>query len=82
MVLKRLFLIFLLSSSICGCFRNIPSIEEYTNYWIGKPIEDMREIVSSPESYGSRIGWQESTYKLANGNWVYIEPDKKDCNIH
>jgi len=36
----------------------------------------------SLESYASRIGWKEKTYQLDNGNWVYVEPDSKNCFIH
>lgn len=65
-----------------GCFRNIATLDEYTQHWIGRPIAEMKENVSRPESYASRIGWEETTYKLANGNWVYVEPDSKNCFIH
>lgn len=32
--------------------------------------------------HASKIGWQEKTYTLDNGNWVYITPDRPDCFMH
>ena len=79
---SRMAVILLLVFLFGGCLYNIPTIQEYTKHWIGRPIEDMRRIVYHKESYASQIGWQEKTYKLDNGNWMYVEPDKKDCFIH
>jgi hypothetical protein len=67
---------------VAGCLANIPSISDYTTNKIGRPIEKQRERVQHPRSYASRIGWKEETYSLANGNWVYIEPDSPGCFIH
>jgi hypothetical protein len=65
-----------------GCLRQIPNIKEYTDHWIGRPIEDKKKPTLRKESYASRIGWKEKTYQLENGNWVYVEPDSKNCFIH
>lgn len=35
------------------------------------------------DSYAKSIGWEKgTTYKLENGNWVYVELDSKECFIH
>lgn len=61
----------------------MPSVEEYAkNYWIGQSVQELQEPLSRPNSYASRIGWKETTYKLDNGNWVYVEPVRKDCYVH
>lgn len=61
---------------------SIPSIGKYTQNWVGHQIEEKKKGTANPGSYASRIGWQEKTYKLDNGNWVYVEPDSKNCFIH
>ena len=68
--------------SINGCLRQIPTIGEYTNYWVGKPVEEKKKQTLRSTTYASRIGWKEKTYKLDNGSWVYVEPDSKNCFIH
>lgn len=76
------FLIIFMIVSINGCLRQIPNIKEYTDHWMGRPIEEKKKPTLRKESYASRIGWKEKTYKLENGNWVYVEPDSKNCVIH
>jgi hypothetical protein len=61
---------------------SIPSIGKYTESWVGHQIEEKKNGTKNPGSYASRIRWQEKTYKLDNGNWVYVEPDSKNCFIH
>lgn len=65
-----------------GCLSQIVSKTEYTKNMIGVPIEKLKEAIARPESYPSSIGWQEKTYTLDNGNWVYVEPVRPDCFIH
>lgn len=67
---------------ISSCLSQILSIDDYTKSWIGQPIEEKKKPSLRPESYASRIGWKEKTYPLKNGNWVYVEPDSKNCFIH
>jgi hypothetical protein len=66
---------------LLGCISQIVPIGDYTKNWIGRPIEDLKKIISRPGSYASRIDWKEKTYPLENGNWVYVEPDSKNCFI-
>jgi hypothetical protein len=80
---KSLLVVSLLSILVLnGCLHNIGTIGEYTQSWIGRPIEEMKKLVKDSHSYGSRTGWKEKTYNLDNGNWVYVEPDSKNCFIH
>lgn len=65
-----------------GCVSQIVSLKAYTEGWLGRPIEEKRQVILRHGSHASRIGWKETTYKLDNGNWVYVEPDRKDCFIH
>jgi len=80
--MKTVLIVLLSIPLLIGCFHNIGTIEEFTQYWIGRPIEETRKQVRDSHSYASRIGWQEKTYKLDNGNWVYVEPDSPGCFIH
>ncbi|MEZ5564273.1 MAG: hypothetical protein R3F24_01595 [Gammaproteobacteria bacterium] len=70
-----------LAAASGGCSQ-IPHLDEYANELVGQNISVLRELVAAPQSYGSRAGWQEKTYTLANGHWVYVEPDRKNCEIH
>jgi hypothetical protein len=80
--LKKKLLILFAVLFVVGCLTPIVSIEDYTKNWIGRPIEETKKLILRPESYASRIGWKEKTYQLNNGNWVYVEPDSKNCFIH
>lgn len=79
---KILSFIVIASLFASGCISQIASIGDYTKHWIGHSIEEKKATTSRPESYASRIGWKENTYTLDNGNWVYVEPDSKNCFIH
>ena len=66
---------------LCGC-PSVPSLRHYMKSGIGGSIEGLRRADSREGSYVSRIGWKETTYNLPNGNWVWVEVDRKDCFIH
>jgi hypothetical protein len=66
---------------LAGCISQIVPFDEYVKGWVGGNIEEMRTTMSRPNSYASRIGWKETTYKLPNGNWVFVEPEPR-CLIH
>jgi hypothetical protein len=70
---------------ISGCMSQIVSLRQYTKNWIGHPINELKKTVARPDindAYKQAIGWKETTYKLDNGNWVYVEVDSKNCFIH
>ncbi len=74
MKLKIWYIVFtILIFSGCG----MVSLKEHREGGIGKSIELFREMAAMPESYASRIGWKETTYKLNNGNWIYVEPEPR-----
>ncbi len=58
-----------------GC--GMVPLEEHREGGIGKSVGTFREMAAMPESYSSRIGCKETTYKLDNGNWVYVEPEPR-----
>jgi len=60
----------------------IPTLKEYGDSAIGLNVEVIRTLIERPNSYASRVGWQEKTYPLPNGHWVYVEPDRPNCEIH
>lgn len=65
-----------------GCLSQIASVNKTAPEWIGSQITVRQNLVLRSGSYASKIGWQEKTYKLDNGNWVYVEPALPDCFIH
>ncbi|HMK55507.1 MAG TPA: hypothetical protein VK448_02590 [Dissulfurispiraceae bacterium] len=58
------------------------SVEEISNEWISRPIDELRQQMKNPNSYASKIGWQEKTYPLANGYYAFVEPVSEDCYIY
>ena len=66
---------------LCGCASQI-SVEDRSRNWIARPLSELKAEMNNPNSYASKIGWNEKTYPLANGNMVYIEPVGDNCSIH
>ena len=70
---------------LCGCGSQVSSLREYQKNCIGLPVNELKEGATRPsvyDSYKQEIGWTETTYKLANGNSVWVEVAAKDCFIH
>jgi len=72
----------LLGSLLAGCNSQIPGLREWADQGIGRPVAEQQRLDAEPESYASRAGWKTKTYALPNGNWVYVSPDRKDCEVH
>jgi hypothetical protein len=71
-----------LSLLLGACGPQIPTLREYAESAIGRDIAVVQAVVRQPGSYASSVGWQERTYPLPNGHWVYVEPDRPGCEIH
>ena len=70
---------------IAGCGSQVAPIREYKRSWVGYPVSELKAAEARPsvlDDYKQKIGWTETTYKLANGNWVWVELAWKDCFIH
>ena len=80
--LKRLSTILVLLTALVGCMSQIRPFQEYADGWVGKPIAALMAAKAQPGSYASRSGWQENKYSLANGNWVYVSPEREGCIMH
>jgi len=79
--MKTITRLILLMALLCnGC--SIPTLNQYIEENMGSPISEKIQRMSRPNSYATSIGWKEKTYKLSNGNWVYVEPDRPGCFIH
>jgi hypothetical protein len=73
----------LLTAGIGACsYSQIPTLDEYGKACIGLNISVIRELTVGPNSYATRVGWEEKTYALANGHLVYVQPDRPNCEIH
>jgi len=66
---------------LCGCASQ-KSLEDLSRGWIARPLTELKQEMKRPDSYASKIGWQETTYPLANGDFVYVEPVSADCSLH
>lgn len=60
----------------------IPPFTEYASRAIGSPIDSLIAAKRRPGSFASRTGWKEQKYKLENGNWVYVSPEREGCIVH
>lgn len=60
----------------------VPPLDEYAGSLVGRNISVVRDLVRRPGSYATTVGWQEKTYTLPSGHWVYVEPDRANCEIH
>jgi hypothetical protein len=74
--------LFFLTVGLGACGSQIPTLEEYGKSALGLNIAVVRSLLERPNSYASRHGWQEKTYPLPNGHWVFVEPDRPHCEIH
>lgn len=72
----------LLLAALSACNSQIPTLREWADQCIGRPVAEQERLDTEPQSYASRIGWTRKTYDLPNGNWVYVSPDRKDCEVH
>ncbi len=70
---------------LCGC-PSLPTLGSDIRHGIGLPIALIKELDSKPnlftDDYKAEIGWKETTYKLDNGNWVWVDVAKRNCFIH
>ncbi|HTZ17681.1 MAG TPA: hypothetical protein VMB78_04505 [Dissulfurispiraceae bacterium] len=65
----------------CGCAAR-QYTDDFGNEWISKPLSELKQAMSRPDSYASKIGWHETTYPLANGYYGFVQPIDKDCFIN
>jgi hypothetical protein len=66
---------------LCGCANRL-YVDEYSNQWISRPLSELQQAMNRPDSYASKIQWKETTYPLANGYHVFVEPLSKECSVH
>jgi hypothetical protein len=78
----KIVIVFAFAYALNGCVSQIAPLKDSSEQQIGRPFEELKVIITRSESYPSRIGWEEKTYQLESGNWVYIEPVRPDCFIH
>ena len=65
----------------CGCATPL-YVEDYTNQWISRPLSELQQAMNRPDSYASKIGWKETTYPMAIGYYVFVEPLSEKCSVH
>jgi len=67
---------------LVACSSQIPTLKDWADALVGKNVADLRALSATSGSYSSRTGWQHKRYNLGNGNWVYVQPDRPNCEIH
>lgn len=72
----------LLTLVLNACSSQIPTLKEWADSAIGSKVSELRALEAAPGSYAARTGWQQRSYHLGNGNWVYVHPDRPNCEIH
>ena len=80
--MRRIVLLPLVAALVACRASQIPPLDEYAGAAVGQNISTVRDLVRRPGSHATTIGWQERTYTLPNGHWVYVEPDRSNCEIH
>ncbi|HMK43251.1 MAG TPA: hypothetical protein VK445_03860 [Dissulfurispiraceae bacterium] len=66
---------------VSGCAAQ-RSLDAHGMEWVTRPVAELKQSLASPNSYASKIRWQERTYPLASGNSVFVEPFDDKCLIH
>lgn len=80
-VMKR-FCLAVILLSIIGCTSKEAKVNAHMTSWISRPLSELKIAMKSPDSYASKVDWDETTYQLANGYYIFVEPFSKDCFIH
>lgn len=75
-------LVSILSTFFLGACSYHLYIEEHANEWLARPVSELKEDMKRPDSYASKIKWEEKTYPLSNGYYVFVEPIAEGCSIH
>lgn len=65
-----------------GCGGGVVLVEDHSKEWVARPLLELKQEMSRPDSYASKIGWKETTYPLASGNYVYVQPLREGCFFH
>ena len=67
---------------LLGCTSMEKKIEDHGNDWISRPLSEMKQAMKNPDTYASKTNWDETTYPLAKGYFIFVEPFNEDCLIH
>jgi hypothetical protein len=68
--------------AITGCTTMEKRIDDYGNSWISRPLSELRDEMKKPDSYASKINWDENTFDLAKGYYLFIQPFSENCYIY
>jgi hypothetical protein len=67
---------------LLGCTSMEKKVEDHGNEWISRPLSEMKQAMNNPDTYASKTNWEETTYPLAKGYFIFVEPFNEDCLIH
>ncbi len=65
-----------------GCVSMEKRVTDHCNEWLARPLSEMKQAMKNPDTYASKTKWEETSYPLAKGYFIFIEPFNEDCLIH
>ncbi|HTZ16901.1 MAG TPA: hypothetical protein VMB78_00520 [Dissulfurispiraceae bacterium] len=65
-----------------GCVSMERKVSDHCNEWISRPLSELKQAMKNPDAYASKTNWDETSYPLAKGYFVFVEPFNEDCLIH
>jgi hypothetical protein len=65
-----------------GCTSMEKKVGDHGTEWISRPLSELKQAMKKPDSYASKTNWEETSYPLAKGYFIFIEPLNEDCLIH
>ena len=68
--------------AIHGCTSMERRIDDYGNSWVSRPLAELKQEMKKPDSYASKINWDENTFDLAKGYYLFIQPFSENCYIY
>lgn len=65
-----------------GCSSVEKKVSDHGNEWISRPLSELKQAMKNPDTYASKTNWDETSYPLAKGYFIFVEPFNEDCLIH
>ena len=65
-----------------GCVSMEKKVGDHGAEWISRPLSELKQAMRNPNTYASNTNWDETSYPLAKGYFIFVEPFNEDCLIH
>jgi len=64
-----------------GCTTTEKRVADHGNEWISRPLSELKQAMKNPDAYSSKTNWEETSYPLAKGYFIFVEPFNEDYLI-